>query len=71
MVAGAGGVSAAGAGGAAGAEDMGDDPVGDLFPPVPASCEGLLCIEDADCGTLYVEQAATCKLTKCVDFTCQ
>jgi hypothetical protein len=41
-----------------------------LFPPAPANCEGLICLEDADCGS-YANLAGSCTLTKCVDFTCQ
>lgn len=71
--------SAAGSGGSAGSSagsggsstDAGvpeeEDPFG-LFTP---SCEGLICLEDADCASLYPDENATCKFTSCVDFFCQ
>jgi hypothetical protein len=46
-----------------------DDPLG-LFGPEEVSCEGLLCVEAADCATLYPDENATCKFTNCVDFEC-
>jgi hypothetical protein len=79
--AGAGGSTAAGSGGADGGVDADaavadagsaeDDPFGGLFGPLPTSCDGLLCLEDADCATLYPDETATCKLTRCVDFVCE
>jgi hypothetical protein len=50
-----------------------DDLLGLLGVPAPdaVSCEGLLCVETADCASLYPDEAATCKFTSCVDFTCQ
>jgi hypothetical protein len=72
--AGAGG-AAAGAGGEqadAGAANE-DDPFG-LFDPAgldELSCEGLLCVEAADCASLYPDEAAACKFTTCQDFVCQ
>ena len=35
------------------------------------SCEGLLCVETADCAMLYPDENATCKFKSCVDFVCQ
>jgi len=46
-----------------------EDPFG-LFGPTEVSCEGLLCLEAADCATLYPEENASCKFTDCVDFMC-
>jgi hypothetical protein len=79
--AGTGGSTAAGSGGTDGGVDADaavadagpaeDDPFGDLFGPLPTSCDGLLCLEDADCATLYPDETATCKLTRCVDFVCE
>jgi hypothetical protein len=66
------GGSAAGAGGeSADAGPAEDDPFGGLFDPPPTSCEGLLCLEDADCTNFYPDEAATCKLTRCVDLVCE
>ena len=64
------GSSAAGAGDPpdAGAPDD-EDPFG-LLGPAEVSCEGLLCVEAADCATLYPDENATCKFTTCVDFEC-
>ncbi|HMI94418.1 MAG TPA: hypothetical protein VK509_23760 [Polyangiales bacterium] len=47
-----------------------EDPFGGLLGPAEVSCEGLLCLEDADCATLYPEENATCKFTSCADFMC-
>jgi hypothetical protein len=79
--AGAGGSTAAGSGGTDGGVDADaavadagpaeDDPFGGLFGPLLTSCDGLLCLEDADCATLYPDETATCKLTRCVDFVCE
>jgi len=70
MVASAGS-SAADAGGQpdAGVPDE-EDPFLGLLGPAEASCEGLLCLEAADCATLYPDENATCKFTSCVDFVC-
>jgi hypothetical protein len=42
-----------------------------LLGPGEISCEGLLCLEAADCAGLYPEENATCKFTDCVDFACK
>lgn len=62
--------------GAGGASAPGSDPIADLFGPgasgAPApSCEGLVCLEDADCQNLYPEEHAQCKFTGCVDLVCK
>lgn len=68
--AGSAGTSSAGAGGAGG--DASDDPFGDLFPtPDAPSCDGMLCLEAADCTSFYPDAAATCHFTDCVDFVCK
>jgi hypothetical protein len=70
--AGSGGAMAAGSGGAGGAAGAApDDIFGGLFGPAPLSCDGLLCLEDADCSTLYPDETTACKLTRCVDLFCQ
>jgi hypothetical protein len=61
-----------GAGGAAGSSAE-DDPFGlnGIFgDPGALSCEGLLCLEAADCAALYPDETAACKFTKCEDFVC-
>jgi hypothetical protein len=69
------GEATAGAGGQTGdagmPEEAEDDPFDGIFGPLPISCDGLLCLEDSDCASLYPDETAACKLTKCVDFVCQ
>ena len=75
---GSGGSMAASAGSSAadagGQPDAGppaeEDPFLGLLGPAEVSCEGLLCLEAADCATLYPDENATCKFTSCVDFVC-
>jgi hypothetical protein len=70
---GTGGSTAGGAGGqgeAAGAEAE-EDPFGGIFGTPSDACEGLLCVEAADCTDLYPDEATSCKFTKCVDFQCE
>jgi hypothetical protein len=47
-----------------------EDPFAGLFGPDEVSCEGLLCLDTADCASLYPEENAQCKFTGCVDFMC-
>ena len=47
-----------------------EDPFAGLLGPAEVSCEGLLCLDAADCATLYPEENTTCKFTSCVDFVC-
>jgi hypothetical protein len=78
--AGSGG-SSAGSGGSAGSSSAGssadagmpeEDPIGDLLGGAgQTSCEGLICLEAADCADLYPDENATCKFTDCVDFMCK
>ena len=47
-----------------------EDPFAGLFDPGPVSCDGYICLEAADCASLYPEENTTCKFTNCVDFMC-
>jgi hypothetical protein len=62
-----------GSGGGAAGDPAEEDPFGGLFPTDPGaiSCEDLFCLEAADCTSLYPDEAAKCKFTDCVDFTCK
>jgi hypothetical protein len=69
-MAGIGGIGGSGAAGAPAEDDF----FGGLFdPPAPdeLSCEGLLCFEAADCASLYPDETAACKFTRCEDFACK
>lgn len=72
--AGSGGSGPVAGDGAAGDDDPLDalDPFG-LGSATPAadSCEGHVCLEDADCASLYPDDAARCKFTRCEDLTCR
>jgi hypothetical protein len=71
-VAGDGGALSAGAGGAGGAGgDDDDDVFGGLFPTPQVSCDGLICLEDADCASLYPDEDAACHFTHCEDLVCK
>ena len=67
--AGASGSDAAGQGGSGMPAE--DDPFAGLFDPGPTSCEGFLCLDAADCASLYPDENTTCKFTSCVDFSCK
>lgn len=72
--AGSGGASSAGAGGAGGtggAAGDDDDIFGALFPAPQVSCDGLVCLEDADCASLYPDEDAVCHFTHCEDLVCK
>jgi hypothetical protein len=75
-IAGSGGNVSAGAGGSgvaggASAADDDDDLLGGLLPTPQVSCDGLVCLEDADCADLYPDEDALCHFTHCQDLTCQ
>ena len=70
----AGGAAAAGMGGADAADaSVEDDFFGVFAAPEPdaLSCEGLICLESADCTSLYPDEAAACHFTTCEDFICK
>ena len=70
--AGSGGVlSEGGAGGTGGAAGDDADIFGGLFPAPQVSCDGLVCLEDADCASLYPDEDAACHFTHCEDLVCK
>jgi hypothetical protein len=51
------------------ADLFGDTMTGGAAPQV--SCEGMVCLEFADCANLHPDENAVCKFTRCEDLQCK